>query len=70
MITVDDLKAREKKPSTWFRPQLERGKFDPFGDESKEWSDAGREEPFWHPKRPEMLPDEGDTRPTADGEYK
>jgi NADH-quinone oxidoreductase subunit I len=70
VITAEDLKARDKKPSTWFRPQLERGKFDPFGEESKDWKDAGREEPFWHPKRPEMLPDQGDTRPTADGEYK
>ena len=70
VITIDVLKAREKRPSTWYRPQLERGKFDPFGGELKESKDAGREEPFWHPQRPEMLPDEGDTRPTADGEYK
>jgi NADH-quinone oxidoreductase chain I len=70
VINVEVLKAREKHPSTWYRPQLEREKFDPFEGESKDWKDAGREKPFWHPQRPEMLPDEGDTRPTADGEYK
>ena len=70
VITIDDLKARDKHPSTWYRPQLEREKFDPFGGASKDWHDAGREGPFWHPQRPETLPDQGDTRPTADGEYK
>ena len=70
VITAEDLTAREKKPSTWFRPQLEREKFDPFKGEPKDSKDVGREKPFWHPQRPETLPDEGDTRPTADGEYK
>mgnify|MGYP002629036120 CR=1 FL=1 len=70
LITKEDLNGRDKHPSTWFRPQLEREKFDPFAGESKKWEDTGREARFWHPQRPEMLPDDGDTRPTADGEYK
>ena len=70
VITKEDLNAREKHPSTWFRPQLSKQGFDPFGEESKDWHDAGREPVDWHPNRPEMLPDEGDTRSTSDGEYK
>jgi NADH-quinone oxidoreductase subunit I len=70
VITKEDLNAREKHPSTWFRPQLSKQGFDPFGGGPKDWHDAGRELMDWHPKRPEMLPDEGDTRSTSDGEYK
>ena len=69
VITVDDLKAREKRPSTWFRPQLERGSFDPRGADSREWEAVGREPFFWHPNRPGQLPEELDHRASADGDY-
>ena len=70
VIHRDDLIKREKHPSSWFRPQLDRRENDPFAEESLGWNEAGREPFFWHPKRPEMLPDQGDTSSTADGEYK
>ena len=69
VITVEDLKSREKHPSTWFRPQLERDGFDPFGSEPKDWRDAGREPHYWHPNRPDQVPEESDKRASADGEY-
>ena len=57
VITMEQLKAREKHPSTWYRPQLERHNFDPYS----QTSDAklvGRETYDWHPKRPAQLEDD------------
>lgn len=68
VIHVEDLKAREKHPSTWYRPQLTRRDYNPY-EEPLDWTEAGREPYFWHPKRPEMKGDEADKRPTADGDY-
>ena len=45
VIDIDTLKEREKHPSTWFRPQLEREKSDPHHDAPQEWESVGRE-PF------------------------
>ena len=70
VITMDVLKEREKPPSTWFRPQLEREQFDSFGSEPKEWESAGREPYFWHPKRPAEVPEDADQSASADGDYK
>jgi NADH-quinone oxidoreductase subunit I len=70
VITKEDLIAREKHPSTWFRPQLSREGYDPFSGESKDWHEAGRESGEWHPQRPETLPGAGDTRATSDGDYR
>lgn len=42
VITVDELKAAEKHPSTWFRPQLEQRRYDPFDGKSLEWQEVGR----------------------------
>ncbi len=69
VINVEALKEREKRPSTWFRPQLERDAFDPRGSAAREWEDAGREPAFWHPTRPAQLPEEWDQRASADGDY-
>ena len=70
VITVDVLKAREKHPSTWYRPQLERQDYDPYNAaETKEWETAGREPYYWHPKRPGEVPDSMRKEATADGEY-
>ena len=70
VITAEDLKQQDKHPSTWFRPQLERERSDPFHDDPVGSKEAGREPLFWHPSRPEMLPEDADTRGSADGEYK
>ena len=67
VITVDVLKNREKHPSAWFRPQLAKDDFDPYQG-ARAWDEAGREPFSWHPKRPEMQPDDHDLRPTAEGE--
>ena len=69
VITVDELKSRDKHPSTWFRPQLSKEGFDPFSAESKEWEGAGREAFYWHPKRPGQLPEGESKEASADGEY-
>ncbi len=69
VITVDALREREKRPSTWHRPQLERDAFDPRGPVPREWTNAGREPFFWHPNRPAQLPEELDQRASADGDY-
>ena len=65
VITMEVLNEREKHPSTWFRPQLERQEIDPFGVKPVESGDAGREAYRWHPKRPGAAPDGA---PPADGD--
>ena len=70
VITMDVLKEREKHPSTWFRPQLERAKTDPYGGESQDWESVGREPFRWHPTRPAQMPEDLDPRASADGDYK
>ncbi len=69
VITVDVLREREKHPSAWFRPQLEREGFDPYAGDTKEWQDAGREAFYWHPKRPAQVPEDERKEASADGEY-
>lgn len=69
VITMEDLNAREKHPSTWFRPQLERQDFDPYAGASQDWYGVGREPFFWHPKRPAQQPENMDQRASADGDY-
>lgn len=69
VIHVDDLIAREKHPSTWYRPHMDRREYDPYAADALEWNDAGREPYFWHPNRPEMKGDEADKRTTKDGDY-
>lgn len=43
IITVDRLRAAPKRPSTWFRPQLEDRGHDPFQKEA-DWKEVGRYE--------------------------
>jgi NADH-quinone oxidoreductase subunit I len=69
VITMDVLKTREKHPSTWFRPQLERQHFDPFGQNADDFTQVGRESFFWHPKRPQELAGGAQLEATANGEY-
>jgi NADH-quinone oxidoreductase subunit I len=50
IITVDDLRNAPKRPSTWFRPQLEGRKYDPHTGKPLPWEDVGREQWPWHQK--------------------
>ncbi len=53
VITVDRLRNAEKRPSTWFRPQLESKGYDPRGASAMPWQQAGREPwPYHLPQRP------------------
>ena len=48
VITIDELREAVKRPSTWFRPQLEKIGYDPHTGEPLSWKDVGRESWFWH----------------------
>lgn len=47
VIPIEELRSAPKKPSTWFRPQLE-GKYDPHKDDAIGWDKVGRESGEWH----------------------
>jgi NADH-quinone oxidoreductase subunit I len=54
VITVDRLRSAEKRPSTWFRPQLESRGYEPHKDPPLPWEMAGREPwPYHLPQRPQ-----------------
>ena len=54
IIDVERLRSAEKRPSTWFRPQLEGRGYDPHHDSPLPWELAGRETwPYHPPSRPE-----------------
>ena len=42
VITVEELTNAPKHPSTWLRPQLEQGKYDPFKGPPLPWEEVGR----------------------------
>ena len=48
VITIDELRQSEKRPSTWFRPQLEGAKYNPHQGKPLSWREAGRENWKWH----------------------
>ena len=48
VITVDELRQAEKRPSTWFRPQLESIQYDPHQGKPLSWQEVGREQWLWH----------------------
>jgi len=66
VIPVEELKSAEKRPSTWFRPQLEQQRYDPWKKEV-DWQGVGREGYQWHPKHPQELEEEEDLRATSQG---
>ena len=41
---MDQLRASEKKPSTWFRPQIENSSYKPRNEEIEDSHDVGRHE--------------------------
>ena len=44
LITIDQLREAPKRPSTWFRPQLESKGYDPFEGKEATWRDVGRQD--------------------------
>ena len=44
IIDVERLKQAPKRPSTWFRPQLEGRQYRPLEDEDAPWREVGRHE--------------------------
>ena len=44
VIDVDRLKQAPKRPSTWFRPQLEGKQYQPMEGEDAPWREVGRHE--------------------------
>ena len=48
VITVDELRKAVKRPSTWFRPQLEETGYDPHEGQPLSWKEVGRERWSWH----------------------
>ena len=50
VIDIDHLRQAEKRPSTYFRPQLEDSGYDPGGGRPLHWQEVGREGWQWHQK--------------------
>ncbi len=48
MIGLDELRSAEKRPSNFFRPQLENAGYDPRGGQPLDWKQVGRESWPWH----------------------
>ena len=48
VISIDELRQAEKRPSTWFRPQLEGAGYDPHAGQPRSWREVGREGWSWH----------------------
>lgn len=48
VMSVDDLRNSEKRPSTWFRPQLESDNYNPHEGLPLPWQAVGREQSRWH----------------------
>ena len=44
IVTLDELNAAEKKPSSFYRPQFEENAFDPYTETVDDHYDAGRHE--------------------------
>ena len=63
IIDMDRLKNAQKRPSTWFRPQLEDIGYNPHMDEQLDWRDAGRESWPYHLPQPKDLRPEEDATP-------
>ena len=48
VIGIDELRQAEKRPSTWFRPQLENAGYSPHDGSPLSWKEVGREQNRWH----------------------
>ena len=47
VLNVDMLRQAEKRPSTWFRPQLANAGYDPHRGTPIPWTEVGREKWAW-----------------------
>ena len=64
MIHVDQLRQAEKRPSTFFRPQLEAAEYNPHQGKPLDWQEVGRENWRWHrQEKAGMRVDSPATRP-------
>ena len=48
VIPVEELRKAEKRPSTWFRPQLEAKGYNPHAGQPLSWREVGREDWAFH----------------------
>lgn len=48
VINIDQLRTANKRPSTYFRPQLEAAGYDPHLGRPLNWKEVGREAWRWH----------------------
>ena len=48
VIGLDQLRQADKRPSSYFRPQLEKPRYDPRGGQPLDWKQVGRESWRWH----------------------
>ena len=48
VLHVEDLRQADKRPSTFFRPQIEASGYDPRGGRPLGWREVGRESWRWH----------------------
>lgn len=48
LISIDQLRQADKRPSTFFRPQLEAAEYDPRSGQPMDWNQVGRESWAWH----------------------
>ena len=48
VISIDELRQADKRPSTWFRPQLESEGYSPHDGSPASWREVGRENWKWH----------------------
>ena len=44
VISIDELRSAEKRPSTWFRPQIENSSYKQRNEEIEDSHDVGRHE--------------------------
>ncbi len=65
VIHVEDLRQAEKRPSTYFRPQLEAAGYNPHEGKPLDWKEVGREGWRWHrQEKAGMRIESPATRPT------
>ncbi len=48
VISIDQLRQSGKRPSTFYRPQLESAGYSPHQGQPLDWKDVGRESWRWH----------------------
>ena len=70
VLNVDALRNAEKRPSTWFRPQLENSGYNPHKGTPLPWVDAGRESWTWKGETSagQRLFGQGENKPSRDRE--